>query len=381
MKIILAFVSLTLFCAAQEQALVYPATSPESVIVRNGVTYKTSGSTALAFDLFRPASAGKEQRLPVFVIFNGFGGSFMRNSPQARGWAGIAAAHGLAAVTMETTSGHVTEDFDSFVGYLREHAAELQLDPEQIAVIAWSGNAGIGLETVEDPARASVKAAVIYYGGRVLSHLRLDLPVFLVRAGLDGPGVNVTMNQAIAAAIPANAPWTVVNYPGGHHGFDGVDDNDISRQIIEETFQFVRHALSPSYQAALRLRLPEAAASAAFSTGDYKTAASLYAAIVESHPQDVPSLLAYGRSLIGAKHYKEARKQFDRVKAIGTAGPRDLGIPAARACALDNDPEAAVAWLKTIPQQFLPKPQEFEDDPDFATLKNRADFQALFAQH
>jgi hypothetical protein len=84
--------------------------------------------------------------------------------------------------------------------------------------------------------------------------------------------------------------------------------------------------------------------------------------------------------LIGAKQYKEARKQFDRVKAIGTAGPRDLGIPAARACALDNDPEAAVAWLKTIPQQFLPK-EEFEDDPDFASLKNRSDFQALFAQY
>jgi hypothetical protein len=220
---------------------------------------------------------------------------------------------------------------------------------------------------------------VIYYGARVLPHLRLDLPVLFVRAGLDGPGINVSMNQAISGGIQANAPWTVVNYPGGHHGFDLVDDNDISRQIIEDTFQFVRHALSPNYQAALRLRLPDAAAAAAFSTGDYKTAASLYAAIVESHPQ-VPSLLAYGRSLIGAKQYKEARKQFDRVKAIGTAGPRDLGIPAARACVLDNDPAAAVAWLKTIPPQFLSK-QELEDDPDFATLKNRADFQALFAQH
>jgi acetyl esterase/lipase len=144
MKIILAFISLILTCPAQEQRLVYPAASPESVTVRNGMNYKTSGSTTLAFDLFRPAAAGKEQRLPVFVIFNGFGGTFMRNSPQARSWAKIATAHGLAAVTMETTTGHVAEDFDSFVAYLREHAADLQVDPEQIAVIAWSGNAGIG---------------------------------------------------------------------------------------------------------------------------------------------------------------------------------------------------------------------------------------------
>lgn len=381
MKMVVTFVSLTLSCAAQEPQVVYPAPSPQSIALRNGVTYKTENSAILAFDLFRPVGTSNEQRLPVFVVFNGFGGSYMRNSPQARAWAKIAAAHGFAAVTMETTDGHVAEDFDSFVAYLRKHAADLQVDPEQVAVIAWSGNAGIGLETVEDPARKAVKAAVIYYGSRVLPHLRLDLPVLFVRAGLDGPGTNLTIDQSIAAGLTSNAPWTVLNYSGGHHAFDSVDDNDISRQIIEETLQFVRHALSPTYQAALRLGLPDAAAASAFSTGDYKTAASLYAAIVESHPQDVHALLAYGRALSGAKRYKEARMQFDRVKAIGTAGARDLGIPAARACVLDNDPEAAIAWLKTIPPQFLPGLPEFESDPDFAALRNRADFQALFARH
>jgi dienelactone hydrolase len=250
--------------------------------VRNGVTYKTSGSTALAFDLFRPASAGKEQRLPVFVIFKGFGGSFMRNSPQARGWAGIAAAHGFAAVTMETTSGHVAEDFDSFVGYLRERAAELQLDPEQIAVIAWSGNAGIGLETVEDLACTPVKAAVIYYGGSVVPHLRLDLPVFLVRAGLDGPSINVTMNQAIAAAIPANAPWTVLNYPAPAR---------LSKRLSNSCgMLFPRVTKKPCGSVSRRRRLPRR-----FQPVTIRPTASLYAAIVESHPQDAPSLLAYGR--------------------------------------------------------------------------------------
>jgi hypothetical protein len=36
-------------------------------------------------------------------------------------------------------------------------------------------------------------------------------------------------------------------------------------------------------------------------------------------------------ALLGAKRYREARAQFDRVKQIGGAGPRDLGLPAARA--------------------------------------------------
>jgi hypothetical protein len=56
----------------------------------------------------------------------------------------------------------------------------------------------------------------------------------------------------------------------------------------------------------------------------------------------------------GAKQYKEARVQFDRARAIGGLGARDLGLPSAKACALDHDAEAAMAWLKTIPAQFLP---------------------------
>ena len=45
-------------------------------------------------------------------------------------------------------------------------------------------------------------------------------------------------------------------------------------------------------------------------------------------------------------------------------------------CALDHDPEAAMAWLKTIPRQFLPA--SIQSDAAFAALKDRTDSQALF---
>jgi len=54
------------------------------------------------------------------------------------------------------------------------------------------------------------------------------------------------------------------------------------------------------------------------------------------------------------------------------AWPRDLGLPAAKACVLDHDPEAAVAWLKTIPPQFLPA--SIQSDPDFAAVKDARTF-------
>lgn len=54
-----------------------------------------------------------------------------------------------------------------------------------------------------------------------------------VRAGLDRPGVNEEIDRLAARALSENAPLTLVNYAGGHHGFDAFDDNDASRAVIE----------------------------------------------------------------------------------------------------------------------------------------------------
>jgi hypothetical protein len=88
-----------------------------------------------------------------------------------------------------------------------------------------------GLPIVEDPQRKAIKAAAIYYGSADVPQVRLDLPVLFVRAGLDQPLSNQIFDRTIAAGMAANAPWTVLNYPGGHHGFDVLDDNDLSREI------------------------------------------------------------------------------------------------------------------------------------------------------
>jgi dienelactone hydrolase len=368
----------TIPCRAQEMRFVYPVPAPTGFTQRN-IIYKQAGQAALAMDLYLPTGPAISKLLPVFIIFNGFGGSFMRTSSQGQGWAKAATAHGFAGIALETTEGHVAEDFDSLTEYLKQHAEDLHVDGERLVVIAWSGNVSAGLLAVEDQRRKVVKAAVMYYGSTDVSQIRLDLPVLFVRAGLDQPLTNQSLDRVVAAGIAANAPWTLLNYPGGRHGFDVFDDNDLSREIIEETFRFAQKAISDSYQSALHAGLDEASAAGAIFTGDFVKAASLYREIVAAHPKDARRLLAYGIALSGAKRYKEARTQFDQAKAFGGLGERDLGVPAARACVLDHDPEAAMAWLKRINPRFIP--EALQSDADFASLRDRADFQALFHSH
>ncbi len=369
---------LMMFCStywAQEPRFVYPVPAADT-FTKTEAIYRKAGDVSLGLDLYRPVAVAGGQSFPVLIIFNGFGGSFMRTSAQAQDWAKAATAHSFAAVTEETTLEHLAEDFDALVTYLTQHAKELHVDPDRISVIAWSGNVYAGLPVVENPERRSIKAAVFYYGSADVKQFRLDTPVLFVRAGLDQPMTNRLVDQFLAAALAANAPWTLLNYPAGHHAFDIVDDNDLSRDAIEQTFQFLQLALSNSYQTGIHAGMPEASAASALATGDYARAVSLYGALAQSRPQDYRVLLAYGNALVGAKRYREARVQFDRVKAIGNAGARDLAIPAARACALDNDPKAAIEWLKTIPPQFLR--DSIQSDPAFARLKGRPDFLALF---
>ncbi|HEV2691186.1 MAG TPA: tetratricopeptide repeat protein [Bryobacteraceae bacterium] len=339
------------------------------------VAYGRWSGGDLLMDVYRPAKIAALARLPAIVFLNTFGIP-RREDPMYTGWAKIAAAQGFAAINPDSHSGAIEQDFDLLLAYLAEHGAALHIDANQIAVHAVPGNVSDAFPLVENPKRTSVKAAVMYYGLGDVREFRADLPVLLVRAGLDRPAVNQHIDAFAANAFAHNAPLTLLNYPGGHHGFDLIDDNDASREVIEQTFRFIRSKLTPEYQMAVRSGIPEATAAAAVLTGDFAKAAVLYAPLVAANPQDPRLLLSYAEALLGAARYKEARTQFDRLKTIGGVGPRDLNVPAAKACVLDGDPDAAIAWLRNIPKQF--RPAALQNDPDFAALRDRPDFQALF---
>ena len=343
--------------------------------VRQDIAYRQWNGHDLLMDVYYPASAARSARLPVLIVLNSNAES-RRKDPYYIGWAKTAVAHGFAAIDFDTHDDGIEEDFDRLVDYLAGHEGELHVDANRIAVLSFSGNATRGLPLVENATRTRIQAAVIYYGVADIPKFRLDLPLLFVRAGLDRPGMNQHSAAVIAEAVRQNAPITVLNYSGGHHAFDLVDNNAATREVIERTFAFLRSALSPDYQSALRRGIPEAGAAGAFMTGDYATASALYQGLVNAAPDDSRLLLSYAEALSGAARYKEARQQFDRVKTLGGVGPRDLGLPAARACIADGDPAAAIEWLKSIPKRFLPP--SLQTAPEFASLRDRPDFLALF---
>jgi hypothetical protein len=347
----------------------YPAPAAGVVTVSRAVSIGVPG---LTMDVHRPAGAA---RLPALVFFNLSFGPAQAEDPFYTPWAQAAAANGVVAIRPTIRSDSARQDFTRLLDHLTARASDYGIDPNAIAVYAGSGNVFTALPIVEDPSMTRVKAAVMYYGTAPVREFRRDLPLLFVRAGLDRPGVTTTMTQLASLALSQNAPVTVLNDPGGHHAFEIVDDDAATRDAIERTVDFVKRTTAAPYQTALRSSLPEATAAAHVAAQNFAAASVIYRDLVAARPDDSRLRLSFGEALLGDAKFVDACAQFAQLRGTGL-GPRDLGLPAARACVQAGDQETAIGWLKSIPSRFLPR--SVESDSAFAPLRARADFRALF---
>jgi dienelactone hydrolase len=358
--------------AAQQITFALPPTSTKVTVTKN-VVYGRADTTTLRMDVYRPEGPVSTRR-PTLVFFNrAFGAE--RSGEFYSAWARAAASRGLVAILPDIRGGTEGADFTMLVRHLVDRGSAVGVDPEAISVYAASGNAFAALPVLEDPAMTSVKSAVIYYGASPIKDFRLDLPVLVVRAGLDRPDLNRAISELVTAAVAQNAPVTLLNHAGGYHGFEMYNNDDATRAVMEETIAFVRRTTSPSYLASVRAGIPEATAAGAVQIRDFAKAVKAYAPIVAQRPDDARLRLSYGEALLGDAQFAAACGEFEKLKGKGL-GPRDLGLPAARACMGKGDADAAIAWLKTIPTRFLPP--SVQDEVVFASIKTREDFRALF---
>ena len=267
---------------------VYSVPGMDKVQVRRDIVYKTvdasAGKTDLKLDLYLPADPKKGQVFPAVVLISGGGveggNHDWRNAGVYKSYGRILAASGFAGISFNKRyapgpSGTLNgiEDLHDLISYIRQHAAELSLDKDHLAF--WGFSAGgfllapvldeaaphsravicfycvsdveqdtwAGVEGVTDENRVRARAAAssveqIRKGGHPFP------PIFVGRAGWDSPGLNNTIDKFIAEALAKNAMIEVMNHPTGRHGFDIIDSNDRSREIIRRALEFLKTNLS-----------------------------------------------------------------------------------------------------------------------------------------
>jgi len=255
--------------------VVYRVPGMEDVTVERDRVYISPGGEALRMDVYRPARGTEGARPLVLMIHGGpIPKLGAKNMAVFTSWGRLLAASGLAAATFDhrflapERMTDAADDVAAALAHVREHADALGIDRDRVAVWAFSGGGPL-LSLALKGAPPFVRAVVAYYAAldvrekppgaspAITDDLRRDFspahhvraeggrtaPVLVARAGLDHPFLNASIDRFVAEALAANAEIDVMNHPKGRHGFDFLDDDTRSREIIARTIQFLRARL------------------------------------------------------------------------------------------------------------------------------------------
>jgi acetyl esterase/lipase len=257
--------------------VVYRVPGLDKAVVRRNLVYKTAGKSPLELDAYLPAGLDSgERRAAVVFVHGGPAPPDMR--PKDWGayvsYGKLATASGLVGITFNHRFHSPAQLLDAagdvadLIDHVRQNADVLHVDPERIAVWVFSGGGPFLSGTLAERP-GFVRAVVAYYavldlqvpppgqpdtlGPEVRKRLspvaqltpgpRPLPPMLVARAGQDHPFLNEGLDRFVREALAQNAPLELLNHPKGRHGFDILDDDARSREIIARTFEFLRGQL------------------------------------------------------------------------------------------------------------------------------------------
>ncbi len=355
---------------AQDRFVVAPP-DPTRITVYRNLAYRVDPQ--LALDLYRPAGT---DTVPLLIFVNNTGGPYP-TWPIYVGWASTAAANGLGAVLYQATAEKPLDDFDGIITYLRQHASH-HIDPTRVVVWSGSANVRLGLPLAMDRKRDYIRGAAVFYGSADVADIRTDLPLLYVRSGLDNTGLNREIDALVVRALAANAPWIVENNAAGYHGFEVLNDNDVSREVIARTVSFARSVMRPEVSRTYASLGDDAAVGAAFAREEWSVAVEGYRKRVAANPRDAESQRRLGVALMATRQYADALNAFESAWQYGRRGIRDTVYPAAQAAARAGNVERAFFWLNAaFSSQFGPPLTEIRTSEVFANVRNEPAFKQL----
>ncbi len=275
------------FTEMTKKRVVYAIPGMEQVDVQKNITYKTIDGKPLQIDVYYPIDLQKTPQRPAVTFVHGDAPPEFLKAAKDWGvyvsYGQLIAASGLIGITFNhrSTEGftkihEVASDIDDLISYIRCHAEELHVDRDSICIWVFSAGGPFGLRAAMLDAPKYVRCIVSYYGITDLKTLhdvsmessdspplglptltnqdieefsavsllnarpKEIVPIFIARAGLDYPPLNASVDQFVREALSLNVSIALVNHPEGQHGFDMLDDNARSREIIKATLEFIK---------------------------------------------------------------------------------------------------------------------------------------------
>ena len=121
----------------------------------------------------------------------------------------------------------------------------LGVDKDHLCLWSASDGTYLALEVLSDKEgkyQQALSCAVIYYGGALeTNYLPSGLALFVVNVSQDAnPFLDEFANKAKEAGLKVE----LIEYDGGRHMFDLVQDTDETRDIVSRTLEFMKENLT-----------------------------------------------------------------------------------------------------------------------------------------
>ena len=327
-------------------------------------------------DIYTPRKPANK-KLPVFILLNGIGATWIREDARYISWASLVTAHGFAGITMDSQAEDPMQSVDKLVKYLADNPNSLGVDPENIVVYACSSNVSQSLLYLMGQAKAGIRGAIIFYGSSDVRDFRLDLPVFYVRAGLDATVLNQRIDELTAKAVKANAPWQFRNYSSGHHGFEFVDNTSETRYIVSQALEFMKLVVSPAYQQNLTATVGEAELASLLAVGDWEK--SLQSIIkmqtAGKTSADIKQKLGLVYTNLGQPDL--ALSAYDESLKMGSPNRGLITYEKAKLLLQKKDTVGSVAALESI-KDIKPMMDRAKNDPFFEGVRKKEKYNPVF---
>ncbi len=240
--------------------------APTCARVLRDLPYLSNERGVLCLDAYRPPDRGT--RSPAVVLVNGDADEATISRAKdwavfrsygehlaSRGLVGISFAHHSSEQGRQTAS--VAREISAAISYVRERASDFDVNPDCLGIWAFSGAGPFALAPLLRERPGWVRAVAGFYTVWDVAPFR-DLPqpppmtegdqwsvtnalgqsseglppIFVARAGRDGPRIKAGTDLFIARALALDVDLEVHNHPTGQHGFDIRDDDAYSRGII-----------------------------------------------------------------------------------------------------------------------------------------------------
>jgi acetyl esterase/lipase len=240
--------------------IVYTVPDMDEVQIEKDVVYKTDGKVSLYFDAYFPPDLKEGEARPA-ILAGRYGNKIAR---QHTSWGKMLAASGYVVIMFEYRAprspvlpDQILGDWDDLIKYVHDHATELHIDDERLAVFGVSGQVLHNLSAAFRGLYPEIRAAVAYYGpmeqigypaisplSYLNDHPENIPPLFIAQAGKDSSRINNSLEKFVKEAQAKNIILEYVIHPDGLHGFDFLNDDDQTREIIQQTLDFLKKYLS-----------------------------------------------------------------------------------------------------------------------------------------